>query len=129
MSIGEMRLNGRDLGNMNVFQKLCGADAFRNVAIVTSGWEEVDQSDAAERERSLKTVFLKDFLAGGGHTFRYRRTELVERNAWDIVDTFDGDKRPLLIQEEMVTGKLPFWATSAFKAARRLRSVFRKLTR
>ncbi|KAH6890221.1 kinase-like domain-containing protein [Coprinopsis sp. MPI-PUGE-AT-0042] len=126
MSIGEMRMNGRDLGNMNVFQKLCGSDAFKNVAIITTGWEEVDWAGAIERERSLKTEFLKDFLAGGGHIQRYRRVESILRNAWDIVDRFDEDKRPLLIQEEMVTKKLPFWGTSAFKAVRKFKAISKK---
>ncbi|KAH6890202.1 TKL/TKL-ccin protein kinase [Coprinopsis sp. MPI-PUGE-AT-0042] len=124
MSIGEMRLNGRDLGNMNVFQKLCGPDAYKNVAIITTGWEEVDEHAAAERERSLKTQFLREFLSGGGRCQRYRRTESMVRNAWDIVDMFDGDKRPLLIQDEMVNKKLKLWKTSAFKAISRLRSFF-----
>ncbi|KAH6906247.1 TKL/TKL-ccin protein kinase [Coprinopsis sp. MPI-PUGE-AT-0042] len=126
MSIGEMRLNGRDLGNMNVFQKLCGPNAYRNVAIITTGWEDVDEHAAAERERSLKAQFLKEFLSGGGRCQRYRRTESMVRNAWDIVDMFDGDKRPLLIQDEMVNKKVKLWKTSAFKAMSKLRSFFRR---
>ncbi|KAH6906636.1 kinase-like domain-containing protein [Coprinopsis sp. MPI-PUGE-AT-0042] len=126
MSITDMRLNGRDLGNMNVFLKLCGSNAYRNVAIITTGWEEVEERGAAERERSLKTEFLREFLSGGGRCQRYRRTESMVRNAWDIVDMFDGDKRPLLIQDEMVNKKVKLWKTSAFKAISKLRSFFRR---
>jgi hypothetical protein len=36
MSIGEMRLTAKDLGDMNVFQKLWGAEALSTVAIVAN---------------------------------------------------------------------------------------------
>ncbi|KAH6890138.1 kinase-like domain-containing protein, partial [Coprinopsis sp. MPI-PUGE-AT-0042] len=127
MSIGEVRLSGRDLGNINVFQKLCGHAAFKNVAVITTGWEEVGEVAAAEREKSLKTEFLKEFLDGGGRCQRYRRTNSMMRNAWDIVDMFDGDKRPLLIQDEMVNKRLSLWRTSAFKAISKLRSLLRSI--
>ncbi|KAH6890133.1 hypothetical protein BKA70DRAFT_872671 [Coprinopsis sp. MPI-PUGE-AT-0042] len=127
MSIGEMRLNGRDLGNMNVFQKLCGPNAYKNVAIITTRWEEADERAAAEHERSLKTQFLNEFLSEGGRCQRYRRTESMVRNAWDIVDMFDEDKRPLLIQDEMVNKKLALPKTSAFKAFSKLKPSFGRL--
>ncbi|TEA13924.1 hypothetical protein C8034_v003990 [Colletotrichum sidae] len=49
----DVRMQGSAKKNILMFKKLCGNDALRNVALVTSMWDKVPKPEAEARERQL----------------------------------------------------------------------------
>lgn len=109
---------GTPLRNLAVFQDLCGNDNLKNVVLVTTMWDEVeDQSVGSKREQELLSSFWKGMIGFGSRNCRYEGTR---ESAWEIIDLLDleGSRRrptPLQIQREMVDRKLPLHETTAAK--------------
>jgi hypothetical protein len=84
-----------------MFRKLCGENAAKNVALVTTKWSHVQEEVGRERERQLCEIYWKDMLDRGSSLVALRN----DRNlAWDIV-TAIAEKIPLeviQIQRELV---------------------------
>ncbi|KAJ7785226.1 P-loop containing nucleoside triphosphate hydrolase protein [Mycena maculata] len=107
--ISDNRLTGSAARNFNMFQKLCGTDAFVNVAIVTTRWDEEDEDIAKERLEKLKTKL--SVVDGGAQIFRHDRSYT---SASDILRNFVGmTPKPLLIQREMADEGKQLSQTSA----------------
>lgn len=47
---------GSALRNVRIFRKLVGVEAFKNVVLATSFWEQVDVADAERRENELRST-------------------------------------------------------------------------
>lgn len=88
--------------NFKMFQKLCGTGAYRNVAIVTTRWDEVDVQIGREREEELvsKPTLFKGVLDGGATYFRYSRTSQSAKKILNHL--LDLPPTELLIQTEIV---------------------------
>ncbi|KAJ2934409.1 hypothetical protein H1R20_g2654, partial [Candolleomyces eurysporus] len=108
-SIASNRIGGTGRRNLTIFQKLCGRRAIRNVALVTTRWDQVKQSTATSRENELRTKspLFKYFLDNGAALFRYDRKEGIQPAQAITRHFINSSPVPLSIQREMVDeGKL-----------------------
>lgn len=106
---------GTPLSNLSVFRDLCGDSSLKNVILVTTMWDEEDESVGTQREEELVSDFWKDMIRLGSRTCRFRGTR---ESAWQIMDGLDLDgprqkRTPLQIQREMVDRGLPLHETTA----------------
>ncbi len=62
---------GRHYGSL--FQKLCGAESFKNVVVLTTFWDQVSPAVGGEREEELRSNFFKTIVDGGGRFMRHDR--------------------------------------------------------
>jgi hypothetical protein len=47
---------GTPLKNLRMFEKLCGKNALRNIILITTMWDEVDEALGLQREKQLRTI-------------------------------------------------------------------------
>ncbi|KAF7983574.1 hypothetical protein HWV62_21174 [Athelia sp. TMB] len=106
------RMTGSALRNMDLFQKLCGNRAARNVILVTTMWDEVDEEVGERREAELRDTFWRSM---GAHKFQTARFSHTPESAWSILGSSTGHFRPvkLQIQEEMVDKGISLSKTTA----------------
>jgi hypothetical protein len=69
--ITDIRYQGSSVKTLNIFQKICGKNALKNVMLVTTRWNEVEESIGASRERELRDQFWKYMLGNGSTMMRY----------------------------------------------------------
>ncbi|KAF8153679.1 P-loop containing nucleoside triphosphate hydrolase protein, partial [Mycena galopus ATCC 62051] len=107
--ITDTRMGGVTDRNLRMFRKLCGDDALKNVAIVTTRWDDVQEKDRGAIERRegelMKTPgrFFEPLIAAGGRFLRHDNTVGSARR---IMETFLAkDPIALQIQLEMRDGK------------------------
>ncbi|EAU89516.2 TKL/TKL-ccin protein kinase [Coprinopsis cinerea okayama7 len=113
----EARWNGTKDHNLEVFQEMCGPKALKNVVVVSTGWEELEEDVGSIREQYLVDKVLAESISQG---CRYERFSTQDFDAaWDIINLFRCKGRALLIQEEMAKWRMPLKMTSAFKALAR----------
>ena len=114
--ISGIRVAGTPLRNLNMFKELCGRDNFKNVALVTTMWDQVSENVGLQREQELKKDFWKEMIRLGSTTHRFH---LTEESAWDIINTIimslPAAPHPLQIQREMVDHKKPLHRSSSGK--------------
>jgi hypothetical protein len=113
--ISDNRISGTSKRNFTMFRKLCGKDALKNVAIVTTMWGKVDKEEAEDRERELqnKGGYFKDALERGAKMFRHEHPE-DPNSANEILRLIIGNHPlPLLIQKELIDQEKPLAETSA----------------
>jgi hypothetical protein len=94
-------MRGTFLKNRDIFTKLCGDDAMRNVILVTTKWAEVVPEAGERCEEELKADVWKDMLSKGAATARFMHTC---ESAWEIVNLLVPKERlhALLIQQQLV---------------------------
>jgi hypothetical protein len=85
--------------NTTTFQKLCGSDAFHNVIITSTMWDDVDEKYGSAKETALRNKHWKTMISCGARTARFHFTY---SSAWDIIDQFSGDRSALQLQREVV---------------------------
>ena len=138
--ISVVRLSGTPLRNLAVFRGLCGHDSLKNIVLVTTMWDEVqDESIGSKREEELRSDFWKSMIRHGSSTHRFGGTQ---ESAWDIINRLDLEmfrqkRTPLQLQWEMVDRGLPLDQTTAAKTLLRffdrlegeLRKVWQMLRR
>ncbi|KAJ7443403.1 P-loop containing nucleoside triphosphate hydrolase protein, partial [Mycena galericulata] len=103
--ISDVRMGGASRRNFTMFKKLCGEDAFANVAIVTTRWdlEETAVAEARLAQLQASSQLFKSVLDGGASIHRHNRGY---ESACDILRHLVGKvPKPLLIQSEMAGGK------------------------
>jgi len=87
--------------NLDMFKKLCGPGAIKNVVLATTKWSDVPKEVAERREKQLKDQYWKDMLDRGSRLHRFEATQasaqaIVEQIlAWEPIDAVQ-------IQQEMV---------------------------
>ncbi|KAI6117109.1 hypothetical protein EV401DRAFT_1617572 [Pisolithus croceorrhizus] len=72
--ISDNRMAGTPLKNLRVFQKLCGNEAMSRVTLVTTMWDEVEESVGMERLEELEGNYWKPMISQGSTTYRYGNT-------------------------------------------------------
>ena len=93
-----------------MFENLCGKDALKNVMLVTTMWDEVEEDVGCDREKELSDNYWNTMLKLGSHTSRfYNSTE----SAWDIISKLQKTRCTVLLQTEMVDRGLQLAETSA----------------
>ncbi|KAK2466548.1 hypothetical protein APHAL10511_001410 [Amanita phalloides] len=81
--ISDPRFGGQSGRNLKMFRSLCGANAYENVVVLTTFWDQLpSEQEGAKREEQLKTTFFKDLVEGGARFMRHDRT--IE-NAHDVL--------------------------------------------
>ncbi|KAJ3555718.1 hypothetical protein NP233_g12142 [Leucocoprinus birnbaumii] len=110
--ITDNRVSNSALTTLDLFQKICGADAFPNIRLVTTHWDDVrgDTHEYEKRETELCNVFWSPLIERGSKTLRFHNNTT---SAWDIIDTLPLDQRTLQIQQEMVDQNLSLEETTA----------------
>jgi hypothetical protein len=92
--------------NFTMFKKLCGEDAFNNVALVTTQWDQVTKEVADRRldELKAKPQLFKPVMDGGAEIFKhdYRSEESGRKVIRHLINKAP---KALLIQSEMAEGK------------------------
>lgn len=109
--ISDVRMGGAARRNLTMFQKLCGPDAFKNVAIVTTRWDEEEKEIAESRLVELKKKPFKEVLDGGGEIFRHDRSSQSAKKI--ITHLASKDAISLLIQREIVEDRKELAETAA----------------
>ncbi|KAJ5174513.1 uncharacterized protein N7482_000390 [Penicillium canariense] len=115
--ITEARMRGSAMNNLFMFKKLCGPNAFKNVILATTVWEQVSPEDGKRREEQLiqTSNFWGEMILGGAQVKRHYNNA---DSAWRLVDVFASkgstkQKSVLTIQHEMVNEHKPLDETDA----------------
>lgn len=69
--ITDIRYQGSSVKTLNIFQKICGPLALSNVMLVTTRWNEVEESLGASREQQLRDQFWAYMLEKGSTMARF----------------------------------------------------------
>ncbi|GLB39697.1 hypothetical protein LshimejAT787_0702070 [Lyophyllum shimeji] len=99
--ITQTRMLGTARKNLDMFNKLCGPNAARNIILATTKWSEVTTDVGLRREKQLKDEHWRDMIKHGSRTCRFNATR---ESAWEIVNQIL-DHRAIdasQIQEELV---------------------------
>ncbi|KAF9053031.1 hypothetical protein BJ165DRAFT_832410 [Panaeolus papilionaceus] len=115
--ISDNRLAGTPLANLRIFEEVCGRNAFSNVVLVTTMWNEINEKTGKDREEELRRKFWKKMINNRSTTKRFTGLNLPE-TARSILEPFIHSpiQRRLLLQDEMVNRGLDLPRTSAGKA-------------
>jgi hypothetical protein len=109
--ITDIRYQGSSVKTLNVFQKICGKNAMKNVMLVTTRWNEVEESIGANRERELRDQFWKYMLSNGSTMMRYHGDH---DSAVAIASQLLNKSTIILdLQRELVDEKKPLVSTAA----------------
>ena len=103
-------MGGSPLKYLEMFQNLCGPKALKNVVLVTTMWDEVEEEEGREREAELSANYWNTMLELGCRTSRFLNTT---ESAWDIVSQFQKARCTVLLQRELVDLHLELAETSA----------------
>ena len=104
---------GTPLKNLRMFEELCGKNAFHNVILTTTMWDEVDEETGDLREQELKLKYWRLMLERNSTTSRFMRSR---ESALQLIEPFidaASQKSSLLLQQEMVDLRKKLPATSA----------------
>ena len=107
--ISDNRMAGTPLKNLRMFEELCGKNAFHNVILTTTMWDEVDGETGRLREEELKARYWRSMLDRNSTTNRFMNTrESALRLIEPLIDAAN-KRSSLLLQQEMVDlrNKLP----------------------
>ena len=110
--ISDNRMGGSPIKCLKMFQNLCGNEALKNVVLVTTMWDEVEEEEGSNRETELSTTYWNAMIESGCHTSRFYND--IE-SAWDIVSQFQDARCSVLLQRELVDLHLQLTETSAAK--------------
>jgi len=106
------RMEGSAMRNLKMFRELCGTNPLRNVVLVTSFWDQVEQIVGERREAELKETpeFWGAMIKKGSKVSRFRGRD----SALSIVlELAKQTPLPLSIQREMVEQRKPLIETAA----------------
>lgn len=88
-----------DEQNFQSFRRLCGDETADRVRLVTTMWDDVDESEAAKVEGVLKRTRWQSFIRAGAQLERFDNTS---KSAWNIVESLGITTKTLLLQKELV---------------------------
>ncbi|KAG0694741.1 P-loop containing nucleoside triphosphate hydrolase protein, partial [Suillus ampliporus] len=100
--ISESRAFGTSRRNFDMFRRLCGENAERNVILVTTKWNDVGAGVGERREKQLKDSFWKEMIENGSQVARFHGSH---NSAWDVMRLILANNSAvaaLRIQEELV---------------------------
>ena len=108
--ISDNRMGGSPLKYLEMFQNLCGPEALKNVVLVTTMWDEVEEEEGRQREAELSEKYWNTMLELDCRISRFLNTK---ESAWNIVSQFQKARCTVLLQRELVDLRLELAATSA----------------
>jgi nucleoside phosphorylase len=75
--INNIRVDGPDLRNFNMFRKLCGDDGFKNVILATTNWDaaqtQLQTQEFLAREKELSSNLWSNMIEKGSQLRSYKR--------------------------------------------------------
>jgi len=117
---------GTPLKNLRLFEQLCGKNAFKNVILTTTMWDEVDEETGATREAELKGIYWKDMISRSSTIGRF---EGSRDSAFRLISPFLDEastRNRVRLQKELVNLDLKLSET---RAGQRLRSELKQLAK
>jgi len=111
--ISDNSFRGTPLKNLRMFEELCGKNAFHNVVLTTTMWDEVDEETGEERERELTANYWRTMLEHGSTTSRFLGTRESAFNVIDPIIEAANGRSSVLLQNELVDMRKSLPATSA----------------
>ena len=115
--ISDNRFGGIAGRNFDMFRKLCGNTALKNVVLVTNMWGEVSADIGEAREKELSAKFFKQALYYGAQIARHNNSA---QSSHDIIRKIAGNHPVALrIQWELVDDKRDILNTTAGEAVNR----------
>ncbi|KAG2119830.1 P-loop containing nucleoside triphosphate hydrolase protein [Suillus discolor] len=102
--ISQTRMFGTSRKNLDMFRRLCGKDAEKNVVLVTTKWSEVQEEVGKRREQQLKSSFWQEMIQHGSQVARFHEPNLPE-SAWDVLEPILANRAEAVavrIQQELV---------------------------
>lgn len=72
--ISDVRIDGTAIRNLDMFSRLCGPDAMKNVVILTTRWDETRLNVAQRTETELINTYFKGFIDSGAQVLRHKNT-------------------------------------------------------
>ena len=99
--ITQTRMFGTIRKNLDMFKKLCGDEALRNVVLGTTKWDEVKPDKGQQREQELKDKHWKEMLERGSVIMR---VDTDPSSVWEIINRILKNDRVdfVRIQEELL---------------------------
>ncbi|KAJ3842821.1 P-loop containing nucleoside triphosphate hydrolase protein [Lentinula raphanica] len=104
--MSDPRFGGQSRRALRIFRELCGAATFKNVVVLTTFWDRVNEQEGVAREEELKSNsnFFKDLVDGGARFMRHSRENSAARQVLDHIFTLSPTN--VQIQQEIrVEGK------------------------
>ena len=114
--IGDIRVGEPTKLSLRMFQRICGANSFKNVIVVTTMWDKVTPEEQERREQRLKesNVFFKSLMDRGATMARHDGTR---DSALSIIQGFS-EKNDIIVAklvDELVEEKKSLLNTEAGK--------------
>ena len=81
--ITQKRMFGVTRKNIEIFKKICGNDALKNLVIGTTKWDQVELEKGQQREQELKDKHWKEMVQQGSVIMRVHADS---SSAWKIVN-------------------------------------------
>lgn len=99
--ISQTRMFGTSRKNLDMFRKLCGDDALRNVVLGTTKWGDVTPGVGEKREKQLRDTYWKEMVQRGSVIMQAHSSS---GSAWEIVNRILGNQVVdfVRIQEELL---------------------------
>ncbi|KAJ4490088.1 P-loop containing nucleoside triphosphate hydrolase protein [Lentinula aciculospora] len=87
--MSDPRFGGQSRRSLRIFRELCGAATFKNVVVLTTFWDRVNEDEGLAREEELKSNsnFFKDLVEGGARFMRHNRKDSGAREVLDHIFT------------------------------------------
>ncbi|KAI6107629.1 hypothetical protein EDD16DRAFT_1458906, partial [Pisolithus croceorrhizus] len=114
--ISDNRMAGTLLKNLGVFQKLCGDKALSHVVLVTTMWDEVEESVGNMRLEELEGNYWKMMIAQGSTTYRYVNTPESSRQL--LSQVVKKKRCELRLQKQMADKSVKLQETDAGRELR-----------
>ena len=98
---------------LEIFKSICGQDAFQNVVLVTTMWDDVPLAVGGKRERELleNARYWKPMVDVGSRMARFMNTA---ESAWAIISHLQPEfRRSVLLQRELVDERRALAETAA----------------
>ena len=109
--ITDIRYSRAAVKTFDIFKGICGQDALKNVLLVTSRWDAIQESVGAERERQLREKFWAYMVTNGSNMSRFQGDR---DSAIALVSQLTSkDKVVLRLQRELVDEGKPLDNTVA----------------
>lgn len=105
--ITQARMFGTSRKNLDMFRRLCGSHAEKNVILVTTKWSIVDEEKGEMRQQELKSTFWQEMIAHGSQVARFNKPDGpdLSRFAWDVMEPILANTMEAVavrIQQELV---------------------------
>ncbi|KAJ4480258.1 P-loop containing nucleoside triphosphate hydrolase protein [Lentinula aciculospora] len=87
--MSDPRFGGQSRRSLRIFRELCGAATYKNVVVLTTFWDKVNETEGETREEELmsNSNFFKDLVDGGARFMRHDQKNSGARQVLDHIFT------------------------------------------